>query len=299
MSLIIVGSMAIDSVKTPFGKVDNVLGGSTCYASIAASNFTNVGIVGVIGNDFPAEHLEMLQKHNVDLTGVEQVQGKTFRWIGEYNDLNKAETLDTQLNVFADFDPKIPEKYRKAKYLFLGNIDPELQLKVLEQMEAPEIVACDTMNFWITSKKKSLMEVIRKVNILFINEDEIKMLTNEENIYKSANFIFEQGVEYIVLKRGEYGSIVMQKNNLFFSPIFPVKKVIDPTGAGDSFAGGFMGFLAEKNKMNLSNLKQAMIYGTITASFCIESFSLDSLKKVDLQKIENRKKLIKEMVFFD
>ena len=299
MSLIIVGSMAIDSVKTPFGKVDNVLGGSTCYASIAASNFTNVGIVGVIGNDFPAEHLEMLQKHNVDLTGVEQVQGKTFRWIGEYNDLNKAETLDTQLNVFANFDPKIPEKYRKAKYLFLGNIDPELQLKVLEQMEAPEIVACDTMNFWITSKKKSLMEVIRKVNILFINEDEIKMLTNEENIYKSANFIFEQGVEYIVLKRGEYGSIVMQKNNLFFSPIFPVKKVIDPTGAGDSFAGGFMGFLAEKNKMNLSNLKQAMIYGTITASFCIESFSLDSLKKVDLQKIENRKKLIKEMVFFD
>jgi len=241
----------------------------------------------------------MLQKHNVDLTGVEQVQGKTFRWIGEYNDLNKAETLDTQLNVFANFDPKIPEKYRKAKYLFLGNIDPELQLKVLEQMEAPEIVACDTMNFWITSKKKSLMEVIRKVNILFINEDEIKMLTNEENIYKSANFIFEQGVEYIVLKRGEYGSIVMQKNNLFFSPIFPVKKVIDPTGAGDSFAGGFMGFLAEKNKMNLSNLKQAMIYGTITASFCIESFSLDSLKKVDLQKIENRKKLIKEMVFFD
>ena len=288
MSLVIVGSVALDSVKTPHGEVSDVLGGSTMYASMASKHFCETKIVGVVGNDFPEVHLDLLADHKICSIGLEVVPGKTFCWKGVYNDLNKAETLDTQLNVFADFDPKLPSHYSTSRFLFLANIDPELQLKVLDQMDKPELIGCDTMNFWISSKKQELFEVIRKVDILFVNDDEIKQLTGLENIFEAAEMLLEMGPRYLVVKRGEFGSVLIGENELFFTPIFPVKKVMDPTGAGDSFAGGFMGFLAGAEKLDSNTLRQAMLYGTVLASFNVESFSLERLRDIDLAQISQR-----------
>ena len=298
MSLVIVGSVALDSIKTPFGKVDKVLGGSVMYASMSSKNFCHTKVVGVVGDDFPEEHLELLKENRIDTEGLKIVNGKTFHWKGRYNDFNRAETLETQLNVFADFNPELPESYRKSRFIFLGNIDPTLQLQVLKQMEAPEIVACDTMNFWISGKKKELLEVIKRVNILLINEDEIRMLTNEKNILQAAEMIRKLGPEFVIVKRGEYGSLIYGKDFLFFAPIFPVKNVIDPTGAGDSFAGGFMGYITVKGNLEEHTIRQAMVYGTVMASFDVESFSLEKLKKVDFDQIDARKEKIRESVIF-
>jgi len=288
MSLVIVGSVALDSVKTPHGEVSDVLGGSTMYASMASKHFCDTKIVGVVGSDFPEIHLDLLAKHNICTFGLEMVPGKTFSWKGIYNDLNRAETLDTQLNVFADFDPKLPVHYSDSRFLFLANIDPELQLKVLGQMDKPDVVGCDTMNFWISGKKKELMQVIRKVDILFVNDDEIKQLTGLDNIFEAAEKLLESGPEYLVVKRGEFGSVLIGKDELFFTPVFPVRKVMDPTGAGDSFAGGFMGFLAGAGKLDSNTLRQAMLYGTVLASFNVESFSLERLSDIDLEQISQR-----------
>ena len=298
MSLVIVGSVALDSIKTPFGKVDKVLGGSVMYASMSSKNFCHTKVVGVVGNDFPEAHLELLKENRIDTEGLKIVNGKTFHWKGRYNDFNRAETLETQLNVFADFNPELPESYRKSRFIFLGNIDPTLQLQVLKQMEAPEIVACDTMNFWISGKKKELLEVIKRVNILLINEDEIRMLTNEKNILQAAEMIRKLGPEFVIVKRGEYGSLIYGKDFLFFAPIFPVKNVIDPTGAGDSFAGGFMGYITVKGNLEEHTIRLAMVYGTVMASFDVESFSLEKLKKVDFDQIDARKEKIRESVIF-
>ena len=298
MSLVIVGSVALDSIKTPFGKVDKVLGGSVMYASMSSKNFCHTKVVGVVGDDFPEEHLELLKENRIDTEGLKIVNGKTFHWKGRYNDFNRAETLETQLNVFADFNPELPESYRKSRFIFLGNIDPTLQLQVLKQMEAPEIVACDTMNFWISGKKKELLEVIKRVNILLINEDEIRMLTNEKNILQAAEMIRKLGPEFVIVKRGEYGSLIYGKDFLFFAPIFPVKNVIDPTGAGDSFAGGFMGYITVKGNLEEHTIRLAMVYGTVMASFDVESFSLEKLKKVDFDQIDARKEKIRESVIF-
>jgi len=298
MNLVIVGSVALDSIQTPFGKADDVLGGSVMYASMSSKNFCRTKVVGVVGDDFPNQYIELLKENLIDTEGLKIVSGKTFRWKGHYNDLSRAETLDTQLNVFADFNPKLPGSYRKSKFVFLGNIDPVLQLQVLEQMEDPEIVACDTMNFWISGKKEELLKVIKRVNILLINEDEIRMLTNERNIFRAAEMIRKLGPEFVIVKRGEYGSLIYGKDFLFFAPIFPVNKVIDPTGAGDSFAGGFMGYITSKSEMKENTIKQAMIYGTVMASFDVESFSLEKLKSVSFEQIETRKEKIRKSVIF-
>jgi sugar/nucleoside kinase (ribokinase family) len=298
MSLVIVGSIAFDGVKTPYGEVDKVLGGSAIYASMASKHFCKTHIVGVVGEDFSKNYVSMLQENDICCKGIKFVPGKTFYWKGVYNDMNRAETLDTQLNVFADFNPKIPSDYRKCEYLFLGNIDPELQLRVLNQMENTKRTACDTMNFWIEGKREKLLEVIREIDILFINDDEVKMLTGKKNIFIAAEAAMELGPQLIVIKRGEYGSMAVAEDFIFFTPVYPVKNVIDPTGAGDSFAGGFMGYLAAQKKYNKTSIKNAMIYGAVMASFNIESFSLNKLREIDLKDIEARKESVIKSIKF-
>ncbi len=298
MSLLIVGSIALDTVFTSFGEREDILGGSTVYTSMASKNFCQTNIVGVVGEDFPKEHIELLKSNEIDTEGMEIIPGKTFRWKGVYNNLNRAETLDTQLNVFAKFNPRIPENYKKCDYVFLGNIDPVLQLRVLDQMQNPKITACDTMNFWISGKKNELLKVIKKVDILFINEEEIKMLIDEGNIYQAAEIALSFGPKLVVIKRGEHGSVCIGENFIFFAPVYPVKKAIDPTGAGDSFAGGFMGYLTRKDNFDKDTIRNAMIYGTIMASFCVEAFSLDRVKEVTSEMIETRKEEIRESVVF-
>jgi len=305
MKLVIVGSVAIDDIETPSGRRENSMGGSAVYASLSASRYTETGIVGIVGDDFPAETYDILKKHAIDLKGLETVHGKTFRWRGIYNDLNRAETLDTQLNVFSDFKPKLPEEYAMTEYIFLGNIHPQLQLDVIAQARNAKIIACDTMNFWIQSTPELLNEVIKRVNILFINEDEIKLLTQKEDIFLAVEDILHYGPEYVIVKRGADGAVVFNKKLetycpiigtnhvptycfLYNAPVYEVEKVIDPTGAGDSFAGGFMGYLAKQGKMDPETIKRAMVYGTAMASLNIESFSFDKLTIASMEEIEKR-----------
>lgn len=299
MSLLIIGSIALDTVQNRFGKVKDALGGSAVYASLAASYFCkNVSIVGVVGTDFPKENIKLLKSKGIDTSGLEIADGKTFRWKGKYENLNKAITLKTSLNVFANFSPKIPDNFSSCEYLFLGNIDPELQISVLSQMKRPKIIAADTMNFWIEGKNKSLKKLLKMIDILFINEEEIRMLTGESYIFDAAEKVLQMGLKLIIIKQGEYGSIAIAKNNLFFAPIFPVQKVIDPTGAGDCFAGGFMGYIASQNNINYETLKRATIYGTITSSFNIEGFSVEIIKNINRVQIDNRYNILKKYTQF-
>ena len=283
-------------MKTAYGSVKSALGGSAVYASMSAKNFCKSAIVGVVGRDFPQEHLELLRDNDICTKGLEILDGKTFVWKGVYNDSNCAETLDTQLNVFADFDPQLPDEYRKSKYVFLGNIHPELQLNVLEQMENPTVTACDTMNFWIENSREKLLEVISRIDILFINEDEIKMLTGEQNIYKATDEVKGMGPKLIVVKRGEFGAVAFHEDFTFFAPAFPIRDVVDTTGAGDSFAGGFMGYLTSIGNFEETTIKNAMIFGTVTASFDVESFSIDKLKEINIDEILARKKVIEKSI---
>ena len=298
MSLLIVGSIALDNVETPHGKVSHSLGGSAIFTSMASKNYCKSSVVGIVGEDFPKEHFELLAENEINTKDLKVISGKTFHWSGKYNDLNKAETLDTQLNVFADFDPQLCEDNKKCDYLFLGNIDPILQLKVLKQMDNAKITACDTMNFWISGAKASLIEVINNVDILFINEDELRMLTNVHNIFEAAQKTKKMGPKLIVVKRGEYGSFAFSDDFIFFAPVYPVRKVIDPTGAGDSFAGGFMGYLASVGNFEETTIKNAIIYGTVTASFNVESFSIGRLKEISMKDILARKKIISKSILF-
>ena len=298
MSLLIVGSIALDDVETPFGKAEQSLGGSAVYTSMVSKNFCNSHVVGIVGEDFPKEHFELLNRNRIDTTDLKVVPGRTFHWSGVYNDMNKAETLDTQLNVFADFDPELCDSNRNCDYLFLGNIDPILQLKVLKQMNNAKITACDTMNFWITGARSKLIEVISNVDILFINEDELKMLTNVNNIYKAAQKTKEMGPKLIIVKRGEYGSFAYSNDFIFFAPVYPVMNVVDPTGAGDSFAGGFMGYIASIGNIEETTIKNAMIFGSVTASFNVESFSVEKLKDISINDILSRKKKVEKSICF-
>jgi len=298
MGLVIVGSVALDSVKTPFGEVTDSLGGSANYAAMASKNFCDTNLVGVVGEDYPLDNIELLKHNGVNIEGLEIKPGKTFRWKGVYNDLNRATTLDTQLNVFAEFNPILPKSYQACKYLFLGNIHPSLQLSVLEQMPNVKVSACDTMNFWIERNRDELMEVIKRVTILFINEDEIKMLTGEDNIFKAADIAAEMGPTLIIVKRGEHGALAIHKDYYFFTPIYPVKDVVDPTGAGDSFAGGFMGYIAGKDSFEEDVVKKAMVHGTVMASFDVEAFSLERLKDANMANIAYRKEEIRRSVWF-
>jgi sugar/nucleoside kinase (ribokinase family) len=296
--LVVVGSVALDSVKTPFGKVAEALGGSATYFSYAASFFAPVRVVGAVGRDFPHEHLELLRGRGIDVTALEvRPDQKTFRWTGEYGfDLNEAKTLDVQLNAFATFKPKLGPIHRKARFLFLANIDPVLQLDVLSQMERPALVALDTMNFWIEGKREDLLQVLARVDVLLINDAEARMLAREPNLIKAARVIAGMGPRTVVIKRGEYGALLVSKGQYFFAPAYPLESVFDPTGAGDTFAGGFMGYLAEHDATDPTALRRAMVRGAAMASFTVEDFSLERLKRLEAGEIEERVRHFADMV---
>jgi sugar/nucleoside kinase (ribokinase family) len=300
MALLVVGSVAFDSVETPFGKADDVLGGSATYFSTAASYFSDVRLVAVVGKDFPEKHVNFLKKRKIDVQGLQKAKGKTFRWKGRYDfDLNQAHTLDTQLNVFASFNPKLPEAYKDTEYVFLANIDPVLQLEVLSQITKPKLVACDTMNFWIERKLKELKETLKYVDIITINEAEARQLSKESNLVKAAKRIMSYGPEVIIIKRGEYGALMFSDSGIFSAPAYPIESVFDPTGAGDSFAGGFMGYLSRVDTIDDTNIRQAIVVGSVMASFDVEDFSLNRLKKLTNMEIENRYKEFKKLTHFD
>lgn len=299
--LVVVGSVALDTVKTPFGRVAEALGGSATYFSYAASFFAPVRVVAAVGEDFPAEHLRLLERRGVDLSGLRVTPGKrTFRWTGEYGfDLNEARTLETQLNVFAEFQPTLSPTHRRAPFLFLANIDPMLQLKVLEQMEQPDLTALDTMNFWIDGKRDALLRVLARVDIVLINDAEARMLAREPNLVKAARVIAGMGPRAVVIKRGEYGALMLLNGEFFFTPAYPLESVFDPTGAGDTFAGGFMGYLAARGLTDGPALRRAIVHGAVMASFTVEEFSLDRLKRLDPGEIERRYATFQTMVAFE
>ena len=297
--MLVVGSVALDSVETPFGKVEEVLGGSGTYFSTSASFFTDVDLVAVVGEDFPEEHLSFLRSRNVDLRGLRKVPGRTFRWKGEYGyDLNDAHTLETHLNVFENFRPEIPAGWEESKFVFLANIDPHLQLEVLDRIVEPEVVACDTMNFWIERERPALVELLKKVDILLINESEVRQLGGEANLVKAARIILDMGPRTLVVKRGEYGALMFSEHALFAAPAYPLEEVFDPTGAGDTFAGGFMGYLAATRNLSPENIRQAIIFGSVMASFTVERFSLERMKVLEYVEIKERFRKFKLLTEF-
>lgn len=299
MSIVVVGTVAFDTVETPFGREENVLGGSATYFSTSASFFTDVSLVAVVGEDFPEEHVRFLQSREINTDGLQRIPGKTFHWSGKYGyDLNEAQTLDTQLNVLMEFRPDLPESYRDADYLFLANIDPDLQMEVLEQVRSPKLVACDTMNFWISSKPEALKRVLQKVDIVVINEGEARQFTGEPNLVKAARKIIALGCKRLVVKRGEYGVLMFTANSIFAAPAFPLEEVFDPTGAGDTFAGGFMGYLANTGDLSEEGIRQAIVFGSVMASFNVEDFSLDRMKRLDYHEIEARYRSFKALTSF-
>ena len=298
--LLVVGSVALDTVKTPFGEETDVLGGSATYFSTAASFFTSVALIAVVGDDFPPRHVTFLKSRGIDLAGLEQRPGATFRWKGEYtHQLNEAHTLDTQLNVFETFRPKIPKAYRSPDVLFLGNIDPELQLDVLQKVERPALVACDTMNFWIHGKRDALWKVLERVDVLIINDGEARALGEDSNLVKVARLVLSRGPKHLIIKRGEYGVLMFNEKQVFGAPAFPLEDVRDPTGAGDTFAGGFLGYLAATGNRSLDALKQAIIFGSVMASFTVEAFSLDRLRILDYKEIQERFRAFKRLTHFE
>lgn len=288
MELVVVGSVAYDSLETPSGKRDRILGGSASYFSIASSFFTRLGLVAVIGEDFEEEYLRLLEKFSVDLSGLEKKPGKTFHWKGKYEDLNQAITLQTDLNVFESFKPNLPEKYRKAKTIFLANIDPDLQMEVVKQVDNPQFIACDTMNFWINVKRDELLRTLKSVDLLFINDAEASQLSDKENVFTAGKWILSNGPKAVVIKRGEYGSVLMQDKKIFIFPAFPLENVVDPTGAGDSFAGGFMGYLHATGDYSFDNMKTALAMGTVMASFTVQDFSVGRLAALNYAEVENQ-----------
>ncbi|HET9490376.1 MAG TPA: PfkB family carbohydrate kinase [Methylomirabilota bacterium] len=288
--LLVVGSVALDTVETPFGKVQEVLGGSATYFSYSASFFARVRLVGPIGQDFPAQHVRLLEQRNIDVAGLQAAPGRTFRWAGQYGyDLNDATTLDTQLNVLADFRPALGPDLRRVPFLFLANIDPELQLDVLGQMaERPRLVALDTMNFWIQGKREALLRVLAEVDAVTINDAEARQLAREPNLIKAARTIAAMGPKTVVVKRGEYGALMVSDGAFFIVPAFPLESVWDPTGAGDTFAGGFMGYLAAEGRTDSAAMRRALVYGSVMASFTVEDFSLNRLVRLTPAEIGSR-----------
>ncbi len=298
--LLVVGSVAFDTVRTPFGEATEVLGGSATYFSTAASFFTGVDLIAVVGEDFPDEHVAFLKSRGIDVSGLERRSGKTFRWQGEYTyQLNEAHTLDTQLNVLESFRPKIPDHYRTPDMLFLGNIDPELQMDVLNQVDRPRIVACDTMNFWIQGKPEALWKVLEKIDVLVINDGEARELGRDFSLVKVAQDVLARGPKYFIVKRGEYGVLMFHEKGAFGAPAFPLESVKDPTGAGDTFAGGFMGHLSATGDCSDAGLRRAIIFGSVMASFTVEGFSLDRLRHLEYHDIESRFRAFKRLTHFE
>jgi sugar/nucleoside kinase (ribokinase family) len=291
VSLLVVGSLALDTIETPFGKVEEALGGSATYISTASSYFAPaVNLVGVVGGDFPQSGIEFLASRNIGTEGIETIpEGKTFRWSGRYHyDLNMRDTLYTHLNVFEQFDPKIPAAYKKSEYVCLGNIDPVLQRRVLEQIDRPKLVVGDTMNFWIDRKRDELVRTIGLLDVLIINDSEARLLADEANLFRAAKKILTLGVKVLIIKKGEHGALLITHTTVFSAPAYPLENIFDPTGAGDTFAGGFIGYLAKTDDISDENMKKAVIYGSAMASFCVEEFSLDALRDLTYLKIQDR-----------
>lgn len=301
MSILVVGSVALDSIKTPFGEVEETLGGSATYFSYASSFFAPVQLVAVVGADFPEKALKLLSDRGVSLDGLEVQPGKTFRWKGHYeNDMNAAHTLSTELNVFQSFDPKVPPHYASTPHVFLANIDPDLQLRVLDQVKRPELVGCDTMNLWIKTKPDSLNRLLKKVHLLLLNDGEARQLTGITNLIKAGYDLLKRGPRVVVIKKGEHGAILVTKDFFFVAPAYPVEDVFDPTGAGDCFAGGFFASLATNGQyMDETALRRSVIFGTVIASFNVESFSLDRLTSVTQKDIINRFEQFKKYTHFE
>jgi len=299
--VVVVGSVALDSIKAIAGEHKDILGGSATFFSLAASRFTDVKVVAVVGEDFPKEHIEMLHSHQIDTEGLEQVAGgKTFRWSGVYSDdYVERTTLDTQLNVFETFQPKLSEEYQQTPILFLANIHPALQLDVLNQTKKCEFVACDTMNLWIDTTMDTLAEVMKKVDLLTINDEESFLLTGKRNIYLAAEEILKMGPKYLIIKRGEFGAVLFAKNKRFLLPAYPVTNVIDPTGAGDSFAGGMMGYLSTCDTIGFEEIKRSVVVGTLIASFSVEDFSVTRLEALEISELEEREKYFSEVTGFN
>jgi sugar/nucleoside kinase (ribokinase family) len=300
MSLLVVGSVALDTVETPFGRVEDALGGSAVYFSASASLFAPVKLVGVVGDDYPLDQLDFLAERGVDLSGLTRAPGESFRWSGAYRfDLNAAETLETRLGVFASFKPHIPESFRSAGCVLLANIDPVLQLEVLDQVEDPEFVACDTMNFWIEWKRDELLKLLERVDLLFANDAEVRQLSRETNLARAGRWIQRHGPRYVVIKKGEHGAILFTPDSVFFAPGYPLEEVFDPTGAGDCFAGGFMGYLARCEDFTEHDMRRAMIYGSAMGSFAVERFSVERLKDLTSSEIDERVRQFRQMTEFE
>jgi sugar/nucleoside kinase (ribokinase family) len=300
MSVLVVGSVALDSVETPFGKADQVIGGSGTFFSASASHLAPVQLVGVVGDDYPMAQLEPLRARGVDMAGLEQARGESFRWRGRYrHDLNSAETLETRLGVFSHFSPKIPEQFRRAPFVFLANIDPRLQLDVLRQVERPTLVACDTMNFWIESRRPDIIELIKHVDLITLNDGEARQLTDCANLVKAARWIMARGPKMVVIKKGEHGAFLFKERSIFFAPAYPLEEVFDPTGAGDSFAGGFMGYLARSGDLSDANLRRAVVYGSAMGSFAVEKFSVQRLLEITPDDIARRVSEFRRLVAFE
>ena len=300
--LLIVGTVAFDAIETPFGKTDKILGGAATYIGLSASNFNvESAVVSVVGEDFPQEYLDLLKKNNINIEGLEVVKGgKTFFWSGKYhNDLNTRDTLDTQLNVLADFDPVVPESHKDAEFVMLGNLHPLVQLSVLEQVKDPKLVVLDTMNFWMDNTLEDLMKVIAKVDVITINDEEARQLSGEYSLVKAARKIGEMGPKYVVIKKGEHGALLFHKEQIFFAPALPLEEVFDPTGAGDTFAGGFIGYLARTGDVSFENMKSAIIYGSNLASFCVEKFGTERMQSLTGSQMNERLYEFKKLTQFE
>ncbi len=301
--LLIVGTVAFDAIETPFGKTDKILGGAATFIGLASSQFNvKSAIVSIVGDDMPKEYLEILARKNIDLSGLEIVKGgKTFFWKGKYhNDLNTRDTLITELNVLADFKPRVPDNFKNADVVMLGNLHPNVQMSVINQMtERPKLIILDTMNFWMDNSLKELLEVIKRIDVLTINDEEARQLTGEYSLVKAASKIEAMGPKYVVIKKGEHGALLFHKNKIFFAPALPLEEVFDPTGAGDTFAGGFAGYLAESRNISFNNLKNAIIFGSNLASFCVEKFGTARMEKLEKSEINQRLHQFKELSQFD
>ncbi len=299
MPLLVVGSVGIDTVETPHGRAEEVLGGSAVYFSWAATFFTPVRLVSVVGSDFPQNYRNALATKNIDMTGLKVMEGKTFRWSGQYKDtMHVAETLSLDLNVFGQYVPQVPEPFRDSRFVFLANGLPSLQMQVLDQMHGPAFVAADTMNHWIAESKPELLEVLKRIDALILNDAEARQLTGEHNLIKAARALRKLGLSYVIIKKGEHGSLLVTEEGFCLVPGYPTEHVKDPTGAGDSFAGGTMGYLAKMGDVNAENLRQAIVYGTILASFNVEGFSIERLQQINLADVESRRRQFASMVRF-
>jgi sugar/nucleoside kinase (ribokinase family) len=289
MSLLVVGSVALDSIFTPFGETADALGGSAVYFSVAGSLLHPVQVVGVVGGDYPVHELDGLAPRGIDWSGVERADGESFRWKGKYSyDLQSRETLETRLGVFAQFQPKIPEAFRAAEYVFLGNIDPELQIGVLEQVRRPRLVVCDTMNYWIQGKREALLALLARVDLLMVNDSEARELSGDWNIHRAGRWILGRGPSRVVIKQGEYGALLIEPRRTFYVPAYPLETVFDPTGAGDAFAGGFMAYLARTGSLAEDNIRRAMVYGAAMGSYAVEQFGIRAFERITLGDVESR-----------